>query len=48
MRRVANGEKAKDGEPMLSTGDVQRDKLIVDLDLKLLAKWDSEIGSLPR
>ena len=23
-----------------STGDVQRDKLIVDTDLKLLAKWD--------
>lgn len=25
-----------------STGDVQRDKLIIDTDLKLLAKWDSE------
>jgi hypothetical protein len=23
-----------------STGDVQRDKLIIDTDLKLLAKWD--------
>ena len=23
-----------------STGDVQRDKLIIDLDLKLLSKWD--------
>lgn len=32
-RKVARGE----GE---STGDVQRDKLIIDTDLKLLAKWD--------
>lgn len=24
-----------------STGDIQRDKLIIDTDLKLLAKWDS-------
>ena len=27
-----------------STGDVQRDKLIVDLDLKLLAKWSPRYG----
>lgn len=32
-RQVARGV----GE---STGDVQRDKLIIDTDLKLLAKWD--------
>ena len=32
-RRIARGK----GE---STGDVQRDKLIIDTDLKLLAKWD--------
>lgn len=32
-RKVARGE----GD---STGDVQRDKLIIDTDLKLLAKWD--------
>lgn len=28
------------GEDGFSTGDVQRDKLVVDTDLKLLAKWD--------
>lgn len=27
-----------------SKGDVQRDKLIVDTDLKLLAKWDKRYG----
>lgn len=33
-RRVSRGEEG------FSSGDVQRDKLIVDTDLKLLAKWD--------
>ena len=28
------------GEPGFSSGDVARDKLIIDTDLKLLAKWD--------
>lgn len=28
------------GVPGESSGDVQRDKLIIDTDLKLLAKWD--------
>lgn len=27
-----------------SSGDVQRDKLIIDTDLKLLAKWDRRYG----
>lgn len=27
-----------------STGDVQRDKLIIETDLKLLAKWDKRYG----
>ncbi len=33
LRSVARGGKG-------STGDVQRDKLVVDTDLKLLAKWN--------
>lgn len=37
-RATARGKgAAQDGD---STGDVQRDKLIIDTDLKLLAKWD--------
>lgn len=37
-RKTARGkDEAEGGE---STKDVQRDKLIVELDLKLLAKWD--------
>ena len=36
-RRVARGDHG-------STGDVQRDKLIIDTDLKLLAKWDKRYG----
>lgn len=35
VRRTARGD-ASDGD---SSGDVQRDKLIVETDLKLLAKW---------
>jgi hypothetical protein len=35
---TARGKDAQDGGD--SSGDVQRDKLIVDTDLKLLAKWD--------
>jgi hypothetical protein len=34
--RLQNVARGKDG----SSGDVQRDKLIVDTDLKLLAKWN--------
>jgi hypothetical protein len=37
-RMTARGKDAQDGGD--SSGDVQRDKLIVDTDLKLLAKWD--------
>ncbi len=37
-RRTARGVVDDDGGD--STGDVARDKLIIDLDLKLLAKWD--------
>lgn len=38
MRQTARGKGNDDGGD--STGDVQRDKLIIDTDLKLLAKWD--------
>lgn len=41
LRRVAAGERAEEGQPLLSSGDVVRDKLIIDTDLKLLSKWDS-------
>jgi hypothetical protein len=34
IRRTARGDEG------YSTGDVQRDKLIIDTDLKLLAKWN--------
>ena len=37
-RMTARGKSEEDGGD--STGDVQRDKLIIDTDLKLLAKWD--------
>jgi hypothetical protein len=37
-RQTARGKKAEDGGD--STGDVQRDKLIIETDLKLLSKWD--------
>lgn len=37
-RMTARGKGEDDGGD--STGDVQRDKLIIDTDLKLLAKWD--------
>jgi hypothetical protein len=37
-RETARGKGAKEGGD--STGDVQRDKLIIETDLKLLAKWD--------
>lgn len=36
-RRTARGKTEEEGGE--SSGDVQRDKLIIDLDLKLLAKW---------
>lgn len=38
VRRTARGKKAEEGGD--SSGDVLRDKLIIDTDLKLLAKWD--------
>lgn len=37
-RQTARGKTEADGGD--SSGDVQRDKLIIDTDLKLLAKWD--------
>lgn len=37
-RQTARGKGDEDGGD--SSGDVQRDKLIIDTDLKLLAKWD--------
>lgn len=38
LRCTARGKISDDGGD--STGDVQRDKLIIDTDLKLLSKWD--------
>ena|ERR1700677_2683353 len=37
---AANTRLVAKGEEGYSSGDVQRDKLMVDTDLKLLAKWD--------
>lgn len=37
VRRTARGKTEEQGGD--STGDVQRDKLIIETDLKLLAKW---------
>lgn len=37
-RQTARGKSEDEGGD--STGDVQRDKLIIETDLKLLAKWD--------
>lgn len=37
VRATARGKKGEEGD---SSGDVQRDKLIIETDLKLLAKWD--------
>jgi hypothetical protein len=37
-RQTARGKTDDEGGD--STGDVQRDKLIIETDLKLLAKWD--------
>lgn len=43
--QIANGtRRVAKGEPGYSSGDVQRDKLMVDTDLKLLAKWDKRYG----
>ncbi|MFQ6309912.1 hypothetical protein [Lysobacter capsici] len=39
-RLTIRGKTAEEGGE--STGDVQRDKAIVEHDLKLLAKWDTE------
>jgi hypothetical protein len=41
-RETARGKGAEQGGD--STGDVQRDKLIIETDLKLLAKWDRRYG----
>ena len=38
LRATARGKSAEQGGD--STGDTQRDKLIIETDLKLLAKWD--------
>jgi hypothetical protein len=38
-RRTARGKGAEEGGD--STGDVQRDKLIIEQDNKLLSKWDT-------
>ena len=38
LRATARGKTEESGGD--SSGDVQRDKLIIDTDLKLLAKWD--------
>jgi len=38
VRKTARGKLTYEGGD--STGDIQRDKLIIDTDLKLLAKWD--------
>lgn len=38
LRLTARGLEEKDGGE--SSGDIQRDKLIIETDLKLLAKWD--------
>ena len=39
-RITANIRRTARGDDGYSTGDVQRDKLIIDTDLKLLAKWN--------
>lgn len=39
-RITADIRRTARGEPGYSTNDVQRDKLIIDTDLKLLAKWN--------
>lgn len=40
---IANNTRAvANGIPGYSTGDVQRDKLIIETDLKLLAKWSKK------
>ncbi len=41
-RKTARGLASLEGGD--STGDVQRDKLIIETDLKLLAKWDRRYG----
>lgn len=38
LHHTARGKSAEEGGD--SSGDVARDKLIIDTDLKLLAKWD--------
>jgi hypothetical protein len=39
-RISANIRRTAKGDPEFSSGDVQRDKLIIDTDLKLLSKWN--------
>ena len=41
---AANTRLTAKGVEGYSSGDVQRDKLIVETDLKLLAKWDKRYG----
>jgi len=42
LRKTARGKGPEEGGE--STGDVQRDKLIIETDLKLLAKWSKRYG----
>jgi hypothetical protein len=43
MRMTARGKVEKDGGD--STGDIERDRLIIYTDEKLLAKWDNRYGN---
>lgn len=43
MRMTARGKKPKQGGD--STGDIDRDRLIIYTDEKLLAKWDNRYGN---
>lgn len=43
MRMTARGKTAKQGGD--STGDIERDRLIIHTDEKLLAKWDNRYGN---
>jgi len=42
--QIANGTRLVARGGVGSTSDVQRDKLIIETDLKLLAKWDKRYG----
>ncbi len=42
LPKIARGQAEDLDGSTLSSGDVQRDKLIIDTDLKLLSKWDNK------